>query len=330
MLARVAHALFVTARDLERAEGLARLLETAHARALEGVSSRRRAEVHVWEPLVRIVGDPDEFLRTHRRADARSVSWSYAFDPEHPHSIASRLAQARECAGSVRDQLPTEVWEAVNAAAGVPRRWTPSRVAREGVYPFCREVRRAGHLIAGVMDHAMRRDEGWEFMCVGRFLERGDLTARLVAVNYGTRAEPLPAPPGWSVPLRDPVADEARLLVDGAGIAPAAMSRLLMLDECSPRSVAFCMAQLEASIDRLVAAGAIAPDPPALLLTRIARSTIADAGAGPWAPDDVEALAERVTARTSSIAEAVAESCFLAAHNAPIGHHAQASRQAQN
>lgn len=330
MLARVAHALFATARDLERAEGLARLLETAHALALEGPSSNGRAEDLVWGPLVRIAGDHDEFMRTHLRADDRSVSWTFAFDPEHPGSIAACLGRAREYATSVRDTLPAEVWESINAAAAVPAGWPPRRVAREGVYPFCREIRRDGNLVSGVMDHTMRRDEAWEFMCLGRFVERADLTARLVGVKYGPSGEPAPAQPAWSVPMGDPVADETRLLIDGVGIAPESMSRLLMLDESSPRSVAFCMLQVEASIDRLVAAGAIAPDPPARMLAHIARATLTEAAGGPWAPDDVAALSERLTARCASIADAIATSCFIAAHNAPIGRHAQASLQAQN
>jgi uncharacterized alpha-E superfamily protein len=330
VLARVAHALFATARDLERVDGIARLLETAHARALEGAVSGWSAEAHVWEPLVRILGDHDQFMRTHRRADARSVSWTLGFDAEHPGSIAAGLSRVRTTAGSVRDQFPAEAWEALNAAVSVPDRWPPRRVAREGVYPFCREVHQAGNLIAGVMDHAMRRDEGWEFMCLGRFLERAELTSRSVGVNYGTGAEVAPSPLGWSTPVGDPVVDEARLLIDGVGIAPQTMSRLLLLDRASPRSLAFCMARVEESIERLVGAGAIAPDPSALVLARSARAGLAETSGSRWEPDEVEDFAERAVARLGSIAQALTTSCFLAAHDAPIGRHAQASRQAQN
>ncbi|MEQ9094518.1 MAG: alpha-E domain-containing protein [Miltoncostaeaceae bacterium] len=329
MLARVAHALFALAHDLERAEGLARLLETGHALALESHAADGRASEAVWEPLVAVAGDPEEFHRTHLRADARSVSWAFAFDIEDPTSIAAALTRARANAMSVRDTLPTEVWEAINGAAMEPGRWPPKRVAREGVYPFCRDIRRAGHQIAGVMDHAMRRDEAWEFMCLGRFLERADFTVRMVAVRYGS-ASASPDGGTWTMPVGHPVADEARLLIDGVGIAPETMSRLLMLDEGSPRSVAFGMLQLERAIMRLADMGSIAPDPPALTLARAARGMLAVGAGGSWAPADVDALGERMIARLGSIAQAIADSCFLAAHDASIGRHAQASRQAQN
>lgn len=331
MLARVAQVLFSCSRDLERAEGVARLIEVGQALALEGDSSNGRAGEMVWEPLVRVVGDVDHFMLTHRRADARSVLWSFAFDPGSPDSIVGCLRRAREGARSVRDRLPTEVWEAINAAGAVPAAWPPRRIVRDGVYPFCRAIRGASQRIAGAMDAGMRRDEAWEFMCLGRFTERASRTARLVAARYASGG----AAGGWAtgpfaLPTGDPVADEARLLVDGRGIAPSAMCRLLMLDDRSPRSVAYCLAHIEGAITRLVEIGAMAPDPSARTLTRAARATIRDAAEGPWGPDEVDRLAVSIEARAASIADAIAEACFLSPRGRLDGHHAQASRQAQN
>ena len=116
MLARVAETLYRTARDLERAENLARLLEASQAAALEGDASNGAGGRLVWEPLVHVAGDMDDFLLTHRRADERSVPWFVSFGRDNPDSIASCLTRARESARSVRDRLPTEVWEGINDA----------------------------------------------------------------------------------------------------------------------------------------------------------------------------------------------------------------------
>lgn len=330
MLARVAQVLFACARDLERAEGVARLIEAGQALSLEGDSSNGRAGELVWEPLVRVVGDVDRFMLTHRRADARSVLWSFAFDPAAPESVAACLRRARDGALGVRDRLPTDVWEAINAAGAEPARWSPGRIVREGVYPFCQAIRAASQRIAGAMDAGMRRDEDWEFMCLGRFTERAGRTARLVAARFaGGGADDWPHG-DIALPSGAPVADEARLLVDGLGIAPAAMCRLLMLDVRSPRSVAYCLAHVEGAIDRLVDAGALAPDPSARALTRAARATLDEAAVGPWGATDVARLASVAEARAVSIGDAIAEACFLTPHGASDGHHAQASRQAQN
>ena len=57
MLARVAETLYWTARDLERAENLARLLEASQSAALEGNASNGAGGRLVREPLVRVAGD---------------------------------------------------------------------------------------------------------------------------------------------------------------------------------------------------------------------------------------------------------------------------------
>ena len=114
MLARVAQTLYWIARDLERAESVARLLEVGQAAALERDSSDAAGDRLVWEPLVEIAGDLDAFLATHRRADERSVPWFLTFGRDNPHSIVGCLNRARENARSVRDRLPTEVWEGIN------------------------------------------------------------------------------------------------------------------------------------------------------------------------------------------------------------------------
>ena len=116
MLARVAQTLYWTARDLERAESFARLLEVSQAAALEGNASNGAGARLVWEPLVSIAGDLEGFLDTHRRADERSVPWFLTFGRDNPNSIIACLNRARENARSVRDRLPSDVWEGINDA----------------------------------------------------------------------------------------------------------------------------------------------------------------------------------------------------------------------
>ena len=211
MLARVAQTLYSIARDLERAESVARLLELGQAAALEGSSANGAGERMVWEPLVRITGDYDRFLATHRRADARSVPWYMTFGRDNPYSVIACINRARENARSVRDRLPTEVWEGVNDAWLELIEWPPERITRDGVYPFCQGIRRSAYLIHGLIVQTMRRDEAWQFMRLGRYLERAERSLRLVQARhvdlrpfilYGER--PVVVPGGLTrVALRD-------------------------------------------------------------------------------------------------------------------------------
>ena len=125
-MARVAETMDGAARDVGRAENFARLIEVGQAAALEGGSSNGAGGRLVWEPLVRIAGDYESFLLTHRRADERSVPWFLTFGRDNPDSIVACVTRARENARSVRDRLPTEVWEGSNGAGLEPvEGWPP-------------------------------------------------------------------------------------------------------------------------------------------------------------------------------------------------------------
>jgi uncharacterized alpha-E superfamily protein len=335
MLARVAQTLYWTARDLERAETLARLLEVSHAAALEGRAANGAGPRLVWEPLVRVTADMEAFLLTHRRADERSVPWFLAFGRDNPNSIRACLERARESARSVRDRLPTDVWEGVNDAWLELREWPPERIARDGVYPFCRSVRRSAYLVLGLVEQGMRRDEAWQFMRLGRSLERAEHTARLVRGREEDRPHEREAGEldagGWRALLGDASAHEAYLQVDAPTLSPEAIARFLVFDPRFPRSVAHCLGEVQDAIEDLVAADAIVRDPPPLLLVRTARDMIETAAHRPWAATEAAALLERLLARCASIDSALGECCFVAVHErSPVGQRAQAARQAQN
>ena len=334
MLARVAETLYWTARDLERAENLARLLEASQSAALEGNTSNGAGGRLVWEPLVRVAGDMESFLLTHRRADERSVPWFVTFGRDNPDSIAACVNRARENARSVRDRLPTEVWEGINDAWLELVEWPPARITRDGVYPFCRGIRRSAYLILGLVEQSMRRDEGWQFMRLGRFLERAERSARLVLGRYAdldSETEPDLEDGAWRAILGDATSHEAYLQVDAAVLSTESVSRFLMLDPRYPRSVAFCLGEVEAAIEGLVAMDAMPPNPAPVVLARTARDMVEAAARKPWGGPEVGDLLERLLARCGSIDAALADACFVASYErAPTGQRAQASRQALN
>ncbi len=337
MLARVAEALYWTARNLERAETLSRLLEVSNALALEGASNGQ-ASRRVWEPVVEVTGDLASFLETHRRADERSVSWFLTMNPVNPNSILACATKARLNARSVRDLLPTEVWEGINATYLDVLGWTPRRLAREGIYPFCTMVRRASHLIQGFVDQEMRHDEAWQFMRLGRFLERAEKSARLLEVKFHVMSsdDPVLGAPlelhQWRALLSSAAAQEAYLHMDASELSPQAVAGFLVMDELFPRSVLFCLNEVEASIRALVDWGVSPPDPPALGIAAAARGMLLDLPALP-ADRRLAVLLDQIQARCNDIGEAIAETCFAYPHDDPTGHdrqRPQAARQAQN
>jgi uncharacterized alpha-E superfamily protein len=235
----------------------------------------------------------------------------------------------------VRDRLPTEVWEGINDAWLELTDWPPARITRDGVYLFCRGIRRSSHLILGLVEQSMRRDEGWQFMRLGRFLERAERTSRLVQARHAVRGDGAAAGTldmhGWRALLGDASAHEAYLQVGATALSSESIGRFLVLDPRFPRSAAFCLGEVEAALEDLVAMDAMAKDPAPLTLARTARDMIEAAARRPWGGPEAAHLLERLLARCGSIDAALADSCFIAGYErAPIGQRAQASRQAQN
>jgi uncharacterized alpha-E superfamily protein len=337
MLARVAESLYWTARALERADTYSRLLEVSHAMTLERSGSQNGAgRTAVWEPLVRITGDLDAFLETHRRADERSVAWFLSFSPANPNSVLSCIRRARRNAHGVREFLSTDVWEALNGLYLELRSWAPGRIVREGVYPFCRLVRRSSHLLQGLVDQGMRHDAGWEYLQLGRHLERAEKSARLLEVKHhliGAEVPEVAAPADlhqWRSLLRSSGADEAFLRLDGGLGSPAAIARFLVVDERFPRSVAYCLAQVSRSVEALIADGAMPAGTGVRDLVAAARLDVVLVD-DTLANGRLAALLDGVQARCNAIDRSIAASCFAYPSSQEGGRQrAQAARQAQN
>jgi len=336
MLARVAESMYWIARDVERADTYARLLEVSHAMALERDATIVGGRHTVWEPLVEITGDLDQFLVNHRRADERSVVWFLSLNPANTNSVVSCIRRARRNARGVRDLLPTELWEALNGIYLDLRAWPPGRISTEGVYPFCRMVRRSSHLIQGMADQTMRQDAPWHFLRIGRFLERAEKTARLLEAkfHFARPADPLAIAPvdlyHWQSLLRSAGADEAYLRMELGISSPLEIARFLIVDEYFPRSVNYCLGQVADSLDALVVADVMSVHASALVRARAARGEImrdADRLVG----SVVGSLMDRVQQRCNGIHEALDGSCFaLSSHGEGGAQYAQAARQAQN
>jgi uncharacterized alpha-E superfamily protein len=334
VLARVAEALYWTARSLERAETFSRLLEVSHEMALECDPGGGPGARGVWEPLVEITGDRERFLAGHVRADERSVAWFLTFSEHNPNSILACLARARLNATTVRNLLPPDVWEPLNGAALELRDWPPEALARDGVYEFCQAVRRASHLIQGVMDQGMRHDDAWQFLRLGRHLERAEKTARLleVKIHLLVPEDPALGAPAdlhqWRALLSAASAEEAYAHLGAAWSSPETVARFLLLDERFPRSVAYCLRQVEEALAELAALGAVPAEARALGIAAGARAALADARLGEprlWRRLD------GIPARCDQIDEALSRACFAyPAHRAGGAQHSQAVRQAQN
>jgi uncharacterized alpha-E superfamily protein len=336
MLARVAEALYWTARNLERADNVGRMLEMTHALALDTLGDP--AGPDVWMPPIVATGDAEVFREHHLRASERSVVWFLTFSEVNGNSLRACTNRARQNARGVRDALPPDVWEEISALSRAVNQWTPRRLAHDGVFPLCRVVRRGLHQIEGSVDAEMMRGEAWHFLRIGRFLERASTAARLLEARWrvsGSRSVTL---------HREVPPDEWRALV-GAAVTPSLLMsaspgaltvesavRLLVQDERFPRSVRYALDRVEDSLLELEAMGASGRGVTGRGMVADARHRVEQLDPLPIGPQLTDLLDE-IQERCNLIGSHIASCFFDYPHDDPTGHdrqRPQAARQAQN
>jgi uncharacterized alpha-E superfamily protein len=134
----------------------------------------------------------------------------------------------------------------------------------DGPYAFCRTIKNASHLLAGVIDNTMPHDEGWFFLRAGRYLERAGMTARILDSQAALLRRPDQGPSftathRWIAVLKSASAYEAQRKLVRGEIAPEAVVRFLLMREEFPRSCLFSVAQVEEAL-RAIRASLGLPD----------------------------------------------------------------------
>ncbi len=249
MLSRIAESLFWIGRYIERADNTARILDVQTQLVLEdgGID-----ETQTCRDLLSCMGiEPEDAaafgidLRAAVTMD--QVLRLLAYDPHSPSSIAATLTAARESARGARETLSVPLWEAINTT------WRPIPSGRFATLrpPYVFQwVRERAALITGTSDATMTRDESWQFIVLGRSIERADMTSRLVATTAlsGGAGQ-------WTSALRASGAYDAFLRTYRGIETDRAAAEFLLLDRLFPRSVVFALQSAEQALDD------IDPDP---------------------------------------------------------------------
>lgn len=253
MLSRVANTLYWMVRYVERADNLARLIDVNQRLLLDSErldSDRLRA---FWQPIILSTGDDENFHSLYDETGSAEVIRFLTDDPRNPNSITSCIALARENARTVRDQLSDELWEELNALYLFTRSTEAGYQIAGDPTRYYGNIRRAAFTFQGIAAATTSRDEKWDFMELGRHLERADKTTRFLDV-----ASYLPdhadearfAAIHWSAILRSCGA-LAAYRVRERDIASRGVVDFLVFSKTFPRSVRFCVERVDVCLHRI-------------------------------------------------------------------------------
>jgi len=247
MLSRIAESLFWLGRYIERAEDTARILDVNYHMLLEQSQQSYRFR---WEPLIVMAGEEARFRQLYSEANAENVFEFLAFGEDNPSSIVQCIAKARENARAIRDSISREMWEDINGFYFTTQRFNPRDEMAAGPHD---QIKFGALRFHGVTDATLPHDEGWQFLRIGWSLERAEMTARLVDVQYQHLLDELPTVGGadnhqWMAVLRSVGAFEAYHRQHHSPIEPEKVAAMLILSPVHPRSIRFSATEIRAGL----------------------------------------------------------------------------------
>ncbi len=261
MLSRVAESVYWIARYIERAENVARCVDVSLQVALDAPGGMGGQ----WHSLVAATGDAARFAERYGEEGTGSdllstdvaardaVLHFLTFDTTSPNSILSCVTKARENARQVRGVLAMEAWEHLNRFYHMLVSPDARRRAVESPHDFYSSIRSASYLFEGILESTLSRGEEWNFLRLGRYLERADQTSRILDVKYFILL-PDPGQVGsvvddllWTALLHSVSGHEMFRRRHGR-ILPEKVVDFLVLDREFPRAVLFCLLQAEESL----------------------------------------------------------------------------------
>ncbi len=253
MLARVAETLYWMARYMERAENMARLINV-NANLILDIPKRT---VLGWEPLIDITGTRDIYVKRNDNFEERSVMKYLISDPESPVSIANSLKWARENARTVRDVIPREAWEQINALNHYAKDQLNVAMSKRGRFSYLNEVILRNQTIVGLLSGTVNRDQGYLFIRMGRNIERSDMTSRIIDVRSANllTEESMELRPfeniQWMSVLKSLTAYQMYRQAMQARIRRSDVVKFLFQSQRFPRSILFCVQQMERCVQEL-------------------------------------------------------------------------------
>jgi len=180
MLSRVAENLYWMARYVERAENTARLI-SVNANLLLDLP---RGIAPGWLPLIDILGLTREFNERYPEEPNERQILRYLIGPEsNTGSIICSLHSARENCRTVRDALPREIWETLNELHIYARENLSAGLTKRGRHAYLERIIRGSAVFIGTLATALSRDQAFDFLRIGRNLERADMSTRIIDVR---------------------------------------------------------------------------------------------------------------------------------------------------
>ncbi|MBS3799986.1 MAG: alpha-E domain-containing protein [Thioalkalivibrio sp.] len=257
MLSRIAESVYWMSRSLERTDNTARLLDINLTQRLE--ADEAGGEEVRWAPLLHIVAGNEDYERIFPDGaitGPRVIRYMVQ-EKDNAGSIHGALKASRENARVARDRISKEMWESLNEFWLQVEGHVAHRQPPEWESAFFKHVRAEVARFHGLTMSTMLRGDAFNFYLLGTFLERADMTARILDVKYHRLLldSSLVGSPldyyEWGALLKSLSGFEAYRRHHHGGIRPVDVVQMVVFSRQFPRSLHFSVDRIHRAIEEI-------------------------------------------------------------------------------
>ena len=180
MLSRVASHTYWLGRYLERAEDMARTMIVHDLMLMDLLDVDRSA---IWNQLVSINGNEELFSELYDTASEQNMLQFLITNPDNPCSLVSTLNAVCYNLRACRSVIPKSLYELINEICLTAKVKSGNAVVLTPSHGFLSQVEHNLLAVAGAANGSMSYNKTFLFMRIGCFLERADMTSRILDVR---------------------------------------------------------------------------------------------------------------------------------------------------
>jgi uncharacterized alpha-E superfamily protein len=250
MLSRIADSLYWMMRYTERTGSMLRVLRINSITSLD-----RTADESTWETTLQAYTQlkPDEMAKMGKNGDEALRYMICSRD--NVNSLRSIVGRSRENARGMQDHITKEVWESLNALYHKVNSLDIERALDRGEQiVMLSDLVDQTLLFNGVTDVTMPRGQGWYYMNLGKFIERGIQTIDMLDMRFGAVAYDLNNDkdiPYWRNLLLSLSGYEMYLKRYRVGFKSRNVADMAIMNTEFPRSVLYCIHRIDQIVNSL-------------------------------------------------------------------------------
>ncbi|MDW5289112.1 alpha-E domain-containing protein [Formosa sp. PL04] len=255
MLARIANNLFWMGRYIERAEHTARFTNVNYFSSLDAPNKLSRDRQFVLRAIYEMVGEEDEDDEV---LVEEEVLFNIALNSEKHYSILKCISYARENANSSRDLISNDFYESINKFYHSVMNYSKEHFVTRGLHDFTSHVMHQTTILKGKIRGTMLHDEVYALIKLGVNIERATQVTRILQIKYNDAEQVTLGKPKqlkksfeWTTLLKCVDSFDINRRVYRRPPVQVTVLEFLMLNPCSPRTVLYCLNEIQTHITML-------------------------------------------------------------------------------